>query len=116
MLRARAESVPGSTALVDVIDADTLQRWRAEFGPEVAQKAIAEQIAARILGQSGRWLAIAMIVEETGTATAVTNGTDTLSRAYAYLTSVGGAEWASGWGMSMAWRLLRLNKDKAKPA
>jgi nicotinamide-nucleotide amidase len=116
MLRARAESAPGSKALVDVIDADTLQRWRAEFGPEVAQKAVAEQIAARILGQSGRWLAIATIVEETGTATAVTNGTDTLSRAYAYLTSVGGAEWASGWGMSMAWRLLKLNKDKPKPA
>ncbi len=79
-------------------------------GPHLAAdyKRLVEGAVRRVWESSQTRLAIVIVSENGGTAIAVTDGKATHSRAYAYGgTDLAGApEWASGWGMSMGWRLL----------
>ncbi len=113
-LRQRIENQPGGAARLLVVDDAPLHaeldRLRAVPGPDLAAgyKRLVEGAVRRVWESSQTRLAIVIVSENGGTAIAVTDGKATHSRAYAYGgTDLAGApEWASGWGMSMGWRLL----------
>ncbi len=106
LLRTRIESQPEGPALITSAERfDSVEQFRD--GRDLNYKDLAEQTAAAMRAKLGSGLAIAVISDQTGTAIAVTDGEQTRSRTYAYGgADVGGPEWASGWGMSMAWHLL----------
>ena len=78
----------------------------SESGP-ARFKDTAERAAKAIFAQNNCKLAIAIISDERATAIAMTDGSDVRSRSYAYGgIAAGGAEWATGWAMSMGWHML----------
>jgi nicotinamide-nucleotide amidase len=113
LLRKRIES---QSEAVDLIASyELLESTAPLLGSNGANfREIAEQAAERLRTQTGAELAIALITEESGTAISVTDGTETRTRTYAYGgRNVGGAEWASAWGMSMGWHLLTKESASA---
>ncbi|GAB4547218.1 MAG: hypothetical protein OHK0023_08170 [Anaerolineae bacterium] len=56
---------------------------------------------------SGRQLAILLVTEPEQTVIAVCDGDETRTRTYNYGINVGAQEWAAGWGISMAWYMVR---------
>ena len=110
MLRQRIESVPDGKSLLLPArlseEAQILEQTTAAKDASVL-KEMAEQAANAAFAETGTGFAIAVISEDRGTAIAVTNGTEMRSRTYGYgRMAAGGAEWATGWAMSMGWHML----------
>jgi nicotinamide-nucleotide amidase len=107
VLRQRIESQPqGAASIISAELFDTIDGLNGA-GDETDFKAIAERAATTAREKAGAAIAIAIISEERGTAIAVSGGTEMRSRTYGYGgMALGGAEWASGWGMSMSWHML----------
>lgn len=118
-LRKRLQADPGAAdVLVHTDDFDTVDELRAHLGagPDVPFQALAEQAVAHILENSAASIAIGIVSERTGTVITVRMGDITRNRAYAYGgLDEGGPEWATGWGISMAWRILGESQPKVQP-
>lgn len=109
-LRQRFAAQPGGTDVIRTAELTaSIPELQAHLGidPSIDVQALAEGAAHTLHATSGARLAIAIVSEPSGTAISLTDGYHVRNRAYAYggLDS-GGPEWASGWGLSMAWRLL----------
>lgn len=130
LLRHRLENLPGAAHSFEIIPAATLQAIRAQqTATDVREVAMAT--ARAILAQTSAGVALVIISEQRETAIAVTNGSETRSREYAYGSAdepgtdggstagtalLGGPEWAIGWGLSMAWYLVTstMNAEEGK--
>lgn len=109
LLHKRLSEFPGGSELIAVTEtfesvaalSKTLQTGETDL-----QK-LAEAAAFHSLGQAAARIAIGIVSEPSGTVICVTNGTTTRNRSYAYGgIDQGGPEWATGWAISMAWRML----------
>ena len=114
-LRSRIESQPGGAEVLTVIEGDALEDLRARCAQTVIEgdaKALAECAAAALREQTGAGLAIAVVVSDSGSAICVTNGVESRSRGYGYNVNFAAPEWASGWALAMAWRLMAQSEEK----
>ncbi len=109
---------PGGVEVIRMAEQLTsLDELRARLGIDssVEVLALADSAAHALLAESGAQLAITIISEPSHTVISLTNGQTIRNRAYAYGgIDLGGAEWASGWGISMAWRLIAEKYAKAE--
>jgi nicotinamide-nucleotide amidase len=109
MLRQRLTQLPqGETVIRHAEAFDHLNELRIKLGVDDATDLpkLAELVVAPLL-QTGAKIAVGIVSDPAGTVISVSNGTTTRHRAYAYGgVDQGGPEWATGWGMSMAWLLL----------
>jgi nicotinamide-nucleotide amidase len=109
MLRQRLFNAPSGEAVIHhAAEFDMLNdlRKKLELTTDADHQKLAEAAVATLL-KSGAKIAIGIVSDSTGTVISVSNGTTTRNRSYAYGgVDQGGPEWATGWGMSMAWLLL----------
>jgi nicotinamide-nucleotide amidase len=110
-LRKRLQGQADGAEFIAATDQyENLAELRSVLGADAAidVQGLAERGAKVVFENSGASLAIGIVSDHAGTAICVTDGVTVRSRAYAYGgIDLGGAEWATGWGISMAWRLLR---------
>ncbi|MCE7948991.1 MAG: CinA family nicotinamide mononucleotide deamidase-related protein [Chloroflexi bacterium CFX4] len=70
-------------------------------------RAVAEHVAAALCAQYNANAALVVIAEADSSAMAVTNGSETRSRAYFYGTDTTAPDVPSGWAISMGWHLFK---------
>jgi len=109
MLRQRLYNASGGETIIHAAEEfDSLVELRSKLGvaEDTDLQKLAEQVVQPLL-RNGAKIAIGIVSDPTGTVISVSNGTTTRNRSYAYGgVDQGGPEWATGWGMSMAWHLL----------
>lgn len=107
MLRARIATEPeGASYIATEESYESVDAFQPGLDAPAYKEAM-EKAAAALLQKTGTNIAIAIVSEVKGTAIAVADDHEVRSRTYAYGgVDVGGAEWASGWAMSMGWHLL----------
>jgi len=116
LLRQRIERHPdsGGILLPPHVDGDPIMAIMepTESGP-ARFKDTAERAAKAIFAQNNCQVAIAIISDDRATAIALTDGSNVRSRSYAYGgMAAGGAEWATGWAMSMGWHMLTSRSSR----
>jgi hypothetical protein len=117
-LRKRLLTYPtAADVLVQTEEFDTVDEVRAHLGAPADETlaALADQAVKKLLANSPAAIAIGIVSNDSETIIAVTMGAITRSRAYAYGgIDAGGPEWATGWGISMAWRVLGESRAEAQ--
>lgn len=107
--RLQTSMVVDNFGHIEQFESVTALRASLNLTSDTPLQALAESAAGRALTASTQpaSVAIGIVSEPTGTAITVTTGTITRNRAYAYGgVDGGGPDWATAWGISMAWRLL----------
>jgi nicotinamide-nucleotide amidase len=116
-LRKRIERV-GGTDVIAPIDPVQIQMIFAEAQSDPQTngdtRKMAEKVSAMLFAQ-GAPIVITAFSEKDRTAISVTDGSDSRSRGYSYGgADLGGPEFASGWGLSMAWYMV-AKRVRANP-
>jgi nicotinamide-nucleotide amidase len=110
MLRQRLESTPGSPEVIyEAAELETMDDiyTTLSVSSDTDLNQLAEMLIEPLL-EEGAGIVICIISDPNGTLISVSDGTTTRNRSYAYGgVDAGGPDWATGWGMSMAWKMLR---------
>ncbi len=106
----------GSDLLARAVQFDTIAELAAYLDSQSEDlEALAVASAQKLLAETPAQVSISIVSRADGTVISVTDGANTRTRAYAYGgVDQGGPEWATGWGISMAWRLLREAAEKTQ--
>ena len=104
----------GSDLLARAVQFDTIAELAAFLDLQSEDlEALAVASAEKLLAETPARVVVSIVSRADGTVISVTDGANTRTRAYAYGgVDQGGPEWATGWGISMAWRLLREAAEK----
>ncbi|MDW8298920.1 MAG: CinA family nicotinamide mononucleotide deamidase-related protein [Anaerolineae bacterium] len=86
-------------------DQTVLERLRSAFQGDL--RTVCEQVASALCAEYSTDAALVVIAESDSSAMAVTDGTQTRSRAYFYGTDVTTPEVPSGWAIAMGWHMLK---------
>src|SRR5262249_25884921 len=110
LLRRRIESQPGGADILRMAESSDLPLPLGDLSPvdNASNKYHVEEAAKALQVKTGIGLEIVAGCGESSTAVGISNGTETMGRAYAYhaVDIASAPDWAASWGMGMAWSML----------